>query len=153
VCDSIHFKFYTHCHPCKTTARKHLVQTLSRRQNIYELNSTFTVPTNSSLLVCGTIIRQVVTNISKSAMPLSSWLNSPRSQSSLTAWPEALWSLKMSESTHPVTHSHIPKNWLFSNTTVRASRLVFTFSSTVEWSIRMHKECNEMWLGSIQIQD
>jgi len=30
-----------------------------------ELNNTFTVPTDSSILVCGTIIGQVVTNISK----------------------------------------------------------------------------------------
>jgi hypothetical protein len=144
VCGSIHFKCYTHCYPCKTSARQHLVQTLSLRQNIYELNNTFTVPTDSSLLVCGTIIGQVVITFLKSAMPLSSWLNSPRSRYSLIAWPETLWSLKMSESTHPITYSHIPKNWIFSNTTVRASHLVFTVSSIFEWNIRMHKECNEM---------
>jgi hypothetical protein len=154
MCDSIHLKFYTHCYPCKTSARKHLVQTLSLRQNIHELNNTFTVPTQIQVLWSVALsLGKLLPTFLKPAMPLSSWLNSARSQSSLTVWPEVLWSLKMSESTHPITHSHIPKNWIFSNTTVKASHLVFTASSILQWNIRMHQECNKMWLGSIQIQD
>ena len=110
VCDSIHFKFYIQCHPCKTSARKHLVPTVPHRQSIYELNNTFTVPTDSSLLVCDTITGQDVTNISKNCNAFIFMVNQSQTAvffDCLTLKIAALQSLKMSGSTHPVTHSHI----------------------------------------------